>query len=105
MPNFPSLTDIQAARGLLGGLIRQMPFVEVRPGELASDPDLSSTLVFKLELFQITGTFKPRGVIAAGARADLIALDESPLKNPRVFAKAGAMPLIMKGGRFVHRNV
>jgi len=63
MPNFPSLTDIKSARGLLGGLIRQTPCVEVRPGELASDPDFGSTLVFKLELFQITGTFKPRGAL------------------------------------------
>ena len=63
MSNSPSLTDIQAARGLLGGLIRLTPCIEVRPGELGSDPDFGSTLVFKLELFQMTGTFKPRGAL------------------------------------------
>jgi imidazolonepropionase-like amidohydrolase len=45
------------------------------------------------------------GVIAPGARADLIALDENPLVNPRVFANRGAMPLIVKGGRFIRREL
>jgi hypothetical protein len=35
----------------------------------------------------------------------MIALDENPLNNPRVFANPGAMPLIVKGGRFIRRNV
>jgi threonine dehydratase len=38
--------------------------VEFKPGELASDSGLDSSLVFKLELFQVTGTFKARGALA-----------------------------------------
>ncbi|HZP88552.1 MAG TPA: amidohydrolase family protein [Burkholderiales bacterium] len=41
------------------------------------------------------------GVIKAGAHADLIVIDGDPLKDPAIFAKAGAMPMIMKGGSFV----
>lgn len=41
------------------------------------------------------------GVVKPGAHADLIAIDGDPLKDPAIFAKAGAMPLIMKGGSFV----
>ncbi len=65
MPEFPSLADIQTARGTLNGLIRRTPCIELKPGELNSDKAFDSTLVFKLELFQITGTFKPRGALCA----------------------------------------
>jgi threonine dehydratase len=64
VPEFPSLADIQAARGMLNGFIRRTPCIELKPGELISDPAFSSTLVFKLELLQITGTFKPRGALS-----------------------------------------
>ena len=63
MPDFPLLADIQTARGMLDGLIRRTPCIELNPGELNSDTAFGSTLVFKLELFQITGTFKPRGAL------------------------------------------
>ena len=46
------------------GLVRRTPCVELRPGELFSDPEFDSTLVFKLELLQLTGTFKVRGVLS-----------------------------------------
>jgi threonine dehydratase len=63
MTDFPSLPDIAAARAALQGFIRSTPCIEVGPGELAGDPTFDSTLVFKLELLQITGTFKPRGAL------------------------------------------
>jgi imidazolonepropionase-like amidohydrolase len=63
---------------------------------------LRSATSINAEIIQRSGEL---GVIAAGARADLIALDENPLKNPGVFAKPGAMPLIVKGGRFVRREL
>lgn len=63
MPEFPLLADIQTARGMLNGLIRRTPCIELNPGELNSDTAFSSTFVFKLELLQITGTFKPRGAL------------------------------------------
>jgi threonine dehydratase len=63
MPEFPSLSEIQTAREALKGFIRTTPCTEIPAGELHSDPSFSSTLIFKLELFQITGTFKPRGAL------------------------------------------
>ena len=63
MPEYPSSAEIQTAREALKGMIRPTPCMEVRPGELTSDTAFSSTLIFKLELFQITGTFKPRGAL------------------------------------------
>ena len=63
---------------------------------------LRSATSINAEIIQRKGEL---GVIAAGANADLIVLDENPLKNVRVFAKADSMPLIMKGGRFVRQNL
>jgi threonine dehydratase len=64
MSAFPLLSDIRATHQTLAGLLRQTPCVEFEPGELASDPGFDSSLIFKLELFQVTGTFKARGVLA-----------------------------------------
>jgi threonine dehydratase len=63
MAHFPSLPEIEAARAALHGFIRSTPCLEVGPGELAGAADFDSSLVFKLELLQITGTFKPRGAL------------------------------------------
>ena len=64
MTAFPSLPDIQATQALLSGLVRSTPCLEIGPGELASDTAFDSTLIFKLELLQVTGTFKPRGALS-----------------------------------------
>jgi imidazolonepropionase-like amidohydrolase len=63
---------------------------------------LRSATSINAEIIQRAGEL---GVVAPGARADLIVLDENPLHNPRVFADRGAMPLIVKGGRFVRREL
>ncbi len=63
MSEFPTLANIQTAREMLNGFIRRTPCIELKPGELSSDTAFDSTLVFKLELFQMTGTFKPRGAL------------------------------------------
>lgn len=70
MRDFPSWAEIQTARSKLSGLIRPTPCIEVRPGELNSDTDFRSTLIFKLELLQITGTFKPRGALCVMLELD-----------------------------------
>ena len=64
MSPFPPLGEIKDTRTALEGWLRQTPCVEFKPGELASDTGLDSSLVFKLELFQVTGTFKARGALA-----------------------------------------
>jgi threonine dehydratase len=60
----PTLDEIRAIRALLRPYIRTTPCLELKPRELASDPSFDSTLVFKLELFQLTGSFKARGALS-----------------------------------------
>jgi threonine dehydratase len=61
--DYPTLADIAAARLLVSPYVRQTPCVTLCPGEL-TDAGLDCELVFKLELLQITGTFKPRGALS-----------------------------------------
>jgi threonine dehydratase len=64
MADIPTLNDICAVRELLRPYIRTTPCLELKPRELLSDVSFDSTLVFKLELFQLTGSFKARGALA-----------------------------------------
>lgn len=63
---------------------------------------LRSATSINAEILQRSGEL---GVIAPGARADLIALNDNPLKDPHVFARPDSMPLIVKGGEFVRREL
>jgi threonine dehydratase len=65
MDGFPSVADIAATRAELAPFVRETPCLEIGPGGLASDPGFDSSLVLKLELFQVTGTFKVRGALSA----------------------------------------
>ena len=71
---------------------------ELRGGLQAPIDVLRSATSINAEILQRTGEL---GVVAAGARADLIALDGNPLRNLKLFTEPGAMPLVMKGGRRV----
>jgi len=64
MADIPTLDDIRTTREQLRPYIRTTPCLEIKPRELAGDPSFDSTLVFKLELFQLTGSFKARGALA-----------------------------------------
>lgn len=54
-----TLNDIQAAAGRIAGEIRTTPLLEVT---LAKEKVSNAELVLKLELLQVTGSFKARGV-------------------------------------------
>lgn len=54
----PSVDDVAAAADRIRGLVRTTPIVEMASGTFGVD----AALVFKLELLQHTGTFKPRGL-------------------------------------------
>ena len=57
---------------------------------------LRSATSINAEIVQRKGEL---GVIAAGAKADVIVLDTSPLKDITVFERyRNEMPLVMKGG-------
>ncbi|HEY2939653.1 MAG TPA: pyridoxal-phosphate dependent enzyme [Gaiellaceae bacterium] len=58
-PPLPSLADIEAAREVIAGRLHQTPtFGSATLGELAG-----ARVFLKAELFQKTGSFKPRGVL------------------------------------------
>jgi imidazolonepropionase-like amidohydrolase len=59
---------------------------------------LRSATSVNAEIVQRSGEL---GIVAAGACADLIALDASPLEDVGVLSRPGAMPLIVKDGRLV----
>jgi imidazolonepropionase-like amidohydrolase len=61
---------------------------------------LRSATSINAEIIQRAGEL---GILAPGARADMIALDGNPLNDVRLFARPEAMPLIMKGGALVRR--
>jgi threonine dehydratase len=60
-PTVPSVEQIQRARQSLAGLIRETPVWQWRGHRLDALAPTGATLWLKLELFQHTGTFKPRG--------------------------------------------
>ena len=61
MSEAPSLTEIEAARARLDGLVVETPVHRWRGGAIAEAVGRETEVIVKLELFQVTGTFKPRG--------------------------------------------
>jgi len=59
----PSLAEIQKTRALLGDRIAETPIYEWRGPEILAAAGAATSVVLKLELFQHTGTFKPRGAL------------------------------------------
>ncbi|MDQ3249331.1 MAG: threonine/serine dehydratase [Chloroflexota bacterium] len=61
--DYPSLTQIRAARERLGTLIVETPVWPWRTPELVAQLGPDTAVLLKLELFQHTGTFKARGAL------------------------------------------
>lgn len=61
--DFPTLDEIRAARERLGGRVRTTPVWRWSGREIAALAGPDTEVVLKLELFQVTGTFKPRGAL------------------------------------------
>ena len=59
----PTLADIRAARERLAGKVRVTPTLIVPMRDLDRGWPGDAEAIFKLELFQITGTFKARGAL------------------------------------------
>ena len=75
-PVVPTIEVIQRARRDLGALIRETPAWEWQGYRIDARKPAGSTLWLKLELFQHTGTFKPRGSL-------LVLRDLSPEQKAR----------------------
>jgi len=59
----PTLDDITAARNTLGDRVRTTPVWDWRGDAIDGALDATTRVALKLELLQVTGTFKPRGAL------------------------------------------
>lgn len=59
----PTLDDVRAARERLGERVRTTPLWRWSGREIAALAGADTDVLLKLELFQVTGTFKPRGAL------------------------------------------
>jgi threonine dehydratase len=69
-----SLDDIRAARARLAGRVAQTPVWHWQDRDLAQIVGAQTRVTLKLELFQHTGSFKPRGALAVMLSLDAAAL-------------------------------
>lgn len=63
MATIPSLGEIEAARAALGDAVLETPAHSWRGPEIAAAGPDGAQVLAKLELFQVTGTFKARGAL------------------------------------------
>jgi len=74
MDSYPTLPQIRATRARLEGLIVQTPVFHWNHREITALMGDETEVLLKLELFQHTGTFKPRGALNVMLNADRSAL-------------------------------
>jgi threonine dehydratase len=70
----PSLPEIEAARARLGDRVLTTPIHAWRGPQIAEAAGADTEVVLKLELWQYTGTFKPRGALSVMQSLDQAAL-------------------------------
>jgi threonine dehydratase len=63
LPDFPSLEEMRSTAQSVAPFVRRTPCIEVRGADLGLGVD-SPDFVLKLEMLQVTGTFKPRGALS-----------------------------------------
>lgn len=63
MTRVPTIAEIEAARTRLGDRVIETPVHEWRGPEIAAAVGAETRVLLKLELFQYTGSFKPRGAL------------------------------------------
>jgi threonine dehydratase len=80
----PTLSGIRAARERLGDLIVETPVWWWRNREIIEQIGATTQVMLKLELFQHTGTFKPRGALTV-----MTALDRAVLARGVTAVSAG----------------
>lgn len=80
----PTLAEIEAARARLGDLILTTPVHVWRGPQIADAAGAGTEVVLKLELWQHTGTFKPRGALTV-----MQGLDQATLARGVTAVSAG----------------
>lgn len=80
----PTIAEIEDARARLGDWIIETPVHEWRSPEIAEAAGTKTRVILKLELFQYTGSFKPRGALTV-----MLNLPKEVLARGVVAASAG----------------
>jgi threonine dehydratase len=80
----PTLADIQATRARLGDLVVETPIWRWRSPEVSAKVGEETEIFLKLELFQATGSFKPRGALSV-----MLGLDPATLARGVTAVSAG----------------
>ncbi len=68
--HFPTVAAIEETRQQLGNLVVETPIWQWRNREIVDVFGQETEIFFKLELFQYTGTFKPRGALSVMRNLD-----------------------------------
>jgi len=76
MSDYPTLEQIKQAKERLGSLVIETPATPWRDARLTELIGEDTEVFVKLELFQVTGTFKPRGALNV-----MLHLEKSQLKR------------------------
>ncbi len=84
MVETPTVEQIRRARGRLGDLVATTPVWPWRSAQLAELIGESTAVTLKLELFQYTGSFKPRGALTV-----MLDLDRPTLERGVTAVSAG----------------
>jgi threonine dehydratase len=84
MADYPTVDEIAEARARLGDLVIETPAHQWRGPEIEAVTAPGTQVFLKLELFQYTGTFKPRGALT-----NLMSLSEEQLRKGVTAFSAG----------------
>ncbi|SVD30597.1 uncharacterized protein METZ01_LOCUS383451, partial [marine metagenome] len=84
MNDYPTLKQIQRAKEKLGSLIIETPSHPWNDTWLTNGIGRATEIFVKLELLQVTGTFKPRGALNV-----MLNLDKNQLKRGVTTVSAG----------------
>ena len=84
MAGYPTIDEIARARARLGDLVIETPAHHWRGAEIEALTGPGTEVFLKLELFQYTGTFKPRGALT-----NLLSLSAEQLKKGVTAVSAG----------------
>ena len=72
---FPTVEAIRTNRARLGGLVRTTPVRQISDDAVVAAVGASTSVWLKEELFQVTGSFKPRGALSVMLDLDAAALE------------------------------
>ncbi|MEE8207315.1 MAG: threonine/serine dehydratase [Nitrospinaceae bacterium] len=84
MDDYPTLEQIKQAKERLGSFVIETPATPWRDSRLSELIGANTEVFVKLELFQVTGTFKPRGALNV-----MLNLDQKKLKRGVTAVSAG----------------